>query len=53
MGATGVLLALGRTLALWLYALVLLGGTVWALVEVRLDGWPLLPRLDVWFVLAP
>jgi quinoprotein glucose dehydrogenase len=52
VAATGVLLALGRTLALWLYALVLLGSTVWALVEVRLDGWQLLPRLDVWFILA-
>lgn len=49
---TGALLMLGRTEALWLYALVLLGSTVWALVEVRLDWWQLLPRLDVWFVLA-
>ncbi|MCX7512290.1 membrane-bound PQQ-dependent dehydrogenase, glucose/quinate/shikimate family [Frateuria sp. STR12] len=50
--ATGVLLGSGRTLALWLYALVLLGSTGWALYEVRLDWWQLLPRLDVWFVLA-
>ncbi|MGN2243170.1 glucose/quinate/shikimate family membrane-bound PQQ-dependent dehydrogenase [Frateuria sp. GZRR33] len=50
--ATGALLALGRTLALWLYALVVLASTVWAVVEVRLDWWQLLPRLDVWFILA-
>ena len=49
---TGALLMLGRTEALWLYALVLLGSTVWALVEVRLDWWQLLPRLDVWFALG-
>ena len=52
VAATGVLLALGRPLALWLHAAVLLGSTAWALAEVRLDGWQLLPRLDVWFVLA-
>lgn len=50
--ATGVLLMLGRREALWLYALVLFGTTLWALFEVRLDWWQLLPRLDVWFVLA-
>ena len=49
---TGVLLIVDRREALWLYALVLIASTVWALVEVRLDWWQLLPRLDVWFVLA-
>jgi len=52
IAVTGVLLMLGRTWALWLYALVLLGSTAWALYEVRLDWWQLLPRLDVWFVLG-
>ena len=49
---TGGLLARGRREALWLYALVLFGSTVWALVEVRLDWWQLLPRLDLWFALG-
>jgi quinoprotein glucose dehydrogenase len=50
--ASGALLIVGRRESLWLYALVLFGTTVWALVEVRLDWWQLLPRLDVWFALG-
>ncbi|MDT3720678.1 membrane-bound PQQ-dependent dehydrogenase, glucose/quinate/shikimate family [Pseudomonas oryzihabitans] len=49
---TGILLWIGRRLALWFYALVLLGSTLWALAEVGLDFWQLLPRLDVWFGLG-
>jgi len=49
---TGALLIAARREALWLYALVLFGSLVWALVEVRLDWWQLLPRLDLWFVLG-
>lgn len=52
MTVSGALLIMGRSEALWLYALVLFGTTVWALAEVRLDWWQLLPRLDVWFVLG-
>lgn len=48
----GILLWRGRPMALWLYALVLLASTAWALWEVGLDGWQLLPRLDLWFVLG-
>ncbi len=49
---TGVLLLANRRMALWLYAAVLLLSTAWALYEVKLDWWQLLPRLDVWFVLG-
>ncbi|KAA0072224.1 PQQ-binding-like beta-propeller repeat protein [Rhodanobacter sp. T12-5] len=52
MAVSGALLIAGRSEALWLYALLLFGTTVWALAEVRLDWWQLLPRLDVWFVLG-
>jgi quinoprotein glucose dehydrogenase len=50
--ATGVLLLKGKRSALWLYALMLFGSTLWALYEVRLDWWQLLPRLDIWFALG-
>ena len=49
---SGVLLLAARRSALWLYALVLLASTVWAVAEVKLDWWQLLPRLDIWFVLG-
>lgn len=49
---TGILLINARREALWLYALLLVGSTLWAVAEVRFDGWQLLPRLDVWFVLG-
>jgi quinoprotein glucose dehydrogenase len=49
---TGVLLLMGKRSALLLYALVILGTTIWAVVEVRFDWWQLLPRLDVWFILG-
>ncbi len=47
--ASGVLLYRGRPAALGLFALVLFGSTLWALYEVKLDWWQLLPRVDVWF----
>ncbi|OPG74952.1 hypothetical protein B1218_35085 [Pseudomonas ogarae] len=36
---------MARRAALGLYALVLFASTVWALREVGLDWWPLVPRL--------
>ncbi|MBB3227955.1 quinoprotein glucose dehydrogenase [Luteibacter sp. Sphag1AF] len=41
-----------RTAALWLFALLLFGTTVWAIGEVGLDWWQLLPRLWVWWVMG-
>lgn len=49
---SGVLLLLGRRVALGLYGLVLLASTLWALWEVGLDWWQLVPRLALWFVLG-
>ena len=43
--ATGLLLWRGDGLALWLYALLLLGTLLWSLAEVGLRGWQLEPRL--------
>ncbi|MDR6937038.1 membrane-bound PQQ-dependent dehydrogenase, glucose/quinate/shikimate family [Luteibacter sp. 3190] len=47
VAATGVSLIRGSSTALWLYALLLLGTTVWAVGEVGLVGWQLEPRLLV------
>src|SRR4051794_26941113 len=41
---TGVLLFRAHPAALWLYALILFGPLWWALWEVGLDIWPLVPR---------
>ena len=49
---TGVLLLLGRAAAIGLYALFLLGSTLWAWYEVGLDWWQLVPRLALWFALG-
>lgn len=49
---SGVLLVLRRGAALWVYALVVLGTLIWALTEVGLDWWSLVPRGDVIFVLG-
>ncbi|PTQ09421.1 membrane-bound PQQ-dependent dehydrogenase, glucose/quinate/shikimate family [Sphingomonas oleivorans] len=43
-GVTGLLLYRGRTAALWLYALLLAATLAWALWEVGLDWWALIPR---------
>ena len=52
VAATGALLFAGRLEALWLYALVLLGTTIWAVAEVGLVGWQLEPRLLAPIILA-
>ena len=49
---TGILLLLRRRAALGLYAIVLFASTVWALWEVGLDWWQLVPRLALWFALG-
>jgi len=49
---SAILLARRSPYALWLYAMVLFGSTVWALAEVRFDWWQLVPRLWIWFVLG-
>ncbi|MEX5593430.1 glucose/quinate/shikimate family membrane-bound PQQ-dependent dehydrogenase [Pseudomonas orientalis] len=49
---TGVLLLSNRRAALGLYALVLFASTVWALWEVGLDWWQLVPRLALLFALG-
>ena len=49
---SGVLLLALRRNALGLYGLVLLGSTLWALWEVGLDWWQLVPRLALWFALG-
>jgi quinoprotein glucose dehydrogenase len=43
--ASGILLIAGRKLGLWIYGLVIVGTVIWALAEVGLDGWKLMPRL--------
>jgi quinoprotein glucose dehydrogenase len=48
----GALLFTGRSAALGLYALVLFASNVWALEEVGLDWWQLVPRLALWFALG-
>jgi quinoprotein glucose dehydrogenase len=42
---SGALLIAGRRLGLWIYALVFVGTVLWALAEVGLDGWKLMPRI--------
>jgi quinoprotein glucose dehydrogenase len=45
VAATGWLMLIRRTAALWLYALVLLGTVLWAIGEVGFNGWGLEPRI--------
>ena len=45
----GFLLLAGRAAALGLYAIVLFASNLWALWEVGLDWWQLVPRLALWF----
>jgi len=47
-----LLLARRGLVAAWLYALFLLGSTIWALAEVGFDWWPLVPRLWIWWLLG-
>ncbi|HWE47799.1 MAG TPA: membrane-bound PQQ-dependent dehydrogenase, glucose/quinate/shikimate family [Caulobacteraceae bacterium] len=57
--ASGVMIALGRREGLWLYGLAFVGTILWALWEVGLDGWRLMPRVfgpalwGVWLCLPP
>jgi quinoprotein glucose dehydrogenase len=50
--ACGVMLVRRLRTALWLHAALLAGSLLWAVAEVRLDFWPLVPRLALWFVLG-
>lgn len=43
----GILFTLRRGAALWLYALILFATLVWALWEVGLDWWQLVPRVAI------
>lgn len=45
--ASGVLLILRKGAALWLYALILFATLGWALWEVGLDWWQLVPRVAI------
>ncbi|MGP8291305.1 glucose/quinate/shikimate family membrane-bound PQQ-dependent dehydrogenase [Vreelandella zhanjiangensis] len=47
IAATGILLAMRRGAALWLYALILIATLLWALWEVGLDWWQLVPRVAI------
>jgi len=47
-----LLLARRGLIAAWLYALFLLGSTIWAIAEVGFDWWPLVPRLWIWWLLG-
>ncbi|WP_110972498.1 glucose/quinate/shikimate family membrane-bound PQQ-dependent dehydrogenase [Pseudomonas huaxiensis] len=49
---SGVMLLALRKHALGLYGVVLLGSTAWALWEVGLDWWQLVPRLALWFAIG-
>ncbi|CAI9121150.1 glucose/quinate/shikimate family membrane-bound PQQ-dependent dehydrogenase [Brytella acorum] len=42
----------GRQAALWLYTIVLLGSVAWAISEVGMDFWSLLPRCDLVILLG-
>jgi quinoprotein glucose dehydrogenase len=49
--ASGVLMCDGRALGVWVYLGVFIATVIWALLEVGLDGWGLLPRVFAPFVL--
>ncbi len=42
---SGLLLFLGRSAGVWLYVAIFVGTVIWALWEVGLNGWALVPRL--------
>lgn len=50
--SVGALLLLRRGEALALYAMVTAIASLWALLEVSVDGWQMLPRLVIWFVIG-
>lgn len=47
MIGSAVLIWRGRAAGYWLYALLCVATVCWALVEAGLDGWALLPRLNI------
>ncbi|OLF51703.1 glucose/quinate/shikimate family membrane-bound PQQ-dependent dehydrogenase [Pseudomonas chlororaphis] len=49
---SGVLLLAGRSAALLVYGVVLFLSSIWALWEVGLDWWQLVPRLSLFFALG-
>ncbi|PMY70250.1 MULTISPECIES: glucose/quinate/shikimate family membrane-bound PQQ-dependent dehydrogenase [Pseudomonas] len=49
---SGILLLAGRSAALLVYGVVLFLSSVWALWEVGLDWWQLVPRLSLFFALG-
>ncbi len=49
---TGVLISRGRVLGVWIYCAVFVATLAWALAEVGLDFWLLLPRIGLPLVLA-
>ncbi|KAF1712050.1 membrane-bound PQQ-dependent dehydrogenase, glucose/quinate/shikimate family [Pseudoxanthomonas kalamensis DSM 18571] len=52
LALSGILYLLRRPAGAWLYAAVFVGTVVWALWEVGLSFWPLVPRLAPVLVLA-
>lgn len=52
VAVSAILLWLGRQLGVWIYLAMLVGTLIWALWEVGLDGWALMPRLLIWIVLG-
>ncbi len=42
---SGVLIARGRTMGAWIYVAVYVATLIWAVWEVGLAGWPLVPRV--------
>jgi len=48
----GVLIGRGRVLGVWIYCAVFLATLAWALAEVGLDFWLLLPRIGLPLILV-
>jgi len=57
LAVTAILILRRHACALWLYAVILLGTIIWALAEVGLNCWALMPRLagpavlGLWFAI--
>jgi quinoprotein glucose dehydrogenase len=52
MAATGFLVIARRAEAYWVYTAVVLGTLAWAIFEIGLDWWPLVPRGDLVFLVG-